>query len=86
MWDDSQRRLIRFRCRTRITLSDGDVLEREMVQQKHPVSTLEVAAWLSDQDMVIERILGDHQGGTYTESSPRAIFWARRAGRRSNPR
>lgn len=79
-WYDATERLIRFRRTTRVTLPDGRFLEREVVQQKHPVSAGEVAGWLTDQGLVIERMLGDYEGAPYSDAAPRAIFWARREG------
>lgn len=78
IWYDAPRRLIRFLRQTRIILPDGGVVEREYVQQKHPVSVIEVAQWLDDQGLKIEHMLGDYEGHPYTNSSPRAIFWARK--------
>ncbi|HHH83401.1 MAG TPA: class I SAM-dependent methyltransferase [Chloroflexi bacterium] len=80
IWYDAPQRLIRFLRQTRITLPDGDVVERELVQQKHPVSAMEVAQWLDDQGLKIEYMLGDYEGHPCTDSSPRAIFWARKTG------
>jgi SAM-dependent methyltransferase len=78
VWYDAPRRLIRFLRQTRVTLPDGGVVEREYLQQKHPVSAVEVAGWLTDRGLRIERMLGDYEGHPYTDSAPRAIFWARK--------
>jgi len=78
IWYDAPRRLIRFLRQTRIILPDGGVVEREFVQQKHPVSAIEVAQWMGDQGLKVEHMLGDYGGHPYTDSSPRAIFWARK--------
>jgi len=76
IWYDAPRRLIRFLRHTRIILPDGNTVEREHVQQKHPVSAGEVADWLTDRGLRIERMLGDYEGHPYTDSALRAIFWA----------
>ena len=78
IWYDAPRRLIRVLRQTRISLPDGSVVEREYVQQKHPVSAIEVADWLTSQGLTIEQMLGDYEGHPYTDSAPRAIFWARK--------
>jgi len=78
IWYDAPRRLIRFLRQTRISLPDGSVVEREYIQQKHPVSAIEVADWLTGQGLTIGRMLGDYEGHPYTDSAPRAIFWARK--------
>jgi SAM-dependent methyltransferase len=77
VWFDVERRLARFRRCTRVTLPDGQVIEREVEQQKHPVSAVEVQAWLEHHGFVVERAMGDRAGNPYTETSGRAIFWAR---------
>ncbi|HEY76294.1 MAG TPA: class I SAM-dependent methyltransferase [Thermoflexia bacterium] len=80
VWYDAPRRLIRFLRRTRVTLPDGSVVEREYLQQKHPVSAKEVEEWLTRRGLTIERMLGDYEGRPYTHAAPRAIFWARKGG------
>jgi SAM-dependent methyltransferase len=76
-WYDAPRRLIRFLRQTRVSLPDGTNVERDFVQEKHPVSTAEVAGWLTGQGFTIGRMLGDHEGHRYSDAAPRAIFWAR---------
>lgn len=78
IWYDVPHRLARFRRRTQVTLPDGRVIEKETIQQKHPVSTAEVQAWLVSQGFVVERLYGDRAGNPYSETSERAIFWARK--------
>jgi hypothetical protein len=55
------------------------VTEKEYIQQKHPVSAVEVQTWLEAHGFAIEQLYGDRAGNPYTEISQRAIFWARRA-------
>jgi SAM-dependent methyltransferase len=78
VWYDAQRRLVRFRRRVRVTRPDGCVIEREYLQQKHPVSAGEVRGWLEGHGVIVEREMGDRAGHPYTEDAPRAIFWARK--------
>lgn len=78
IWYDEARRLIRLLRQTRIIFPDGRVVELQCVQQKHPVSAAEVAAWLTAQGLSIERTWGDYRGRPYTDAAPRAIFWARK--------
>jgi SAM-dependent methyltransferase len=78
VWYDAPKRLVRFRRRTRVVLPDGQVVERENVQQKHPPSTGEVRGWLEAHGFEVEHLCGDRTGSPYTESSKRAIFWARK--------
>ena len=79
VWFDAPRRLARFRRRTKVTLPDGNTIEQEYIQQKHPVSQREVQDWLEKYGFVIDGIYGNHDGVAYTDLSPRAIFWARRS-------
>ncbi len=54
------------------------MIEKEYTQRKHPASTLEVESWLTAHGYVVEELYGDRAGTPYSESSERAIFWARR--------
>jgi hypothetical protein len=54
------------------------VIEQEYVQQKHPVSKVEVQGWLEKYGFRIKSIYGNYDGAPYSDLSPRAIFWARR--------
>jgi SAM-dependent methyltransferase len=78
IWYDAPRRLVKFRRCTRATLPNTSVIEKEHIQQKHPVSTTEVRTWLETHGFVIEQLYGDRAGNPYTEASQRAIFWARK--------
>jgi SAM-dependent methyltransferase len=76
IWYDAPRRLARFCRRTRVSLPNGNVVEESYVQQKHPVSTVEVRTWLEEQGFFIEQLYGDRARNPYVAGSPRAIFWA----------
>ncbi len=78
IWFDAPQRLARFRRRTKVTRPDGNVLEQEYIQQKHPVSKDEVQGWLEMYGFRIEEVYGNYDGTRYADASPRAIFWARR--------
>ncbi len=77
VWFDAPRRLARFRRCTRVTPADGSVVQKTYEQQKHPVSRVEVQTWSEHHGFVVERMYGDRAGTLYTETSDRAIFWAR---------
>lgn len=79
IWIDVPRRLARFRRHTKVIFQNGDVVEQVFIQQKHPVSKGEVQGWLEKHNFIIEGIYGDYDGMSYTDVSPRAIFWARRS-------
>ncbi len=76
IWFDAQQRLARFRRRTKVTFPDGRTIEKEYIQQKHPVSTSEVQSWLEKYGFTLERVYGDRAGNPYVKTSDRAIFWA----------
>ncbi len=76
IWCDAPHRLVRFLRKTCITLPDGEIIERQYEQQKHPVSANEVHTWLEKHAFSIEGWFGDREGSAYTPASPRAIFWA----------
>ncbi len=78
IWYDGPARLVRFRRRTRLTSRQGETVERDYIQQKHPVSAAEVESWLIAHGFVVERLYGDWSGTPYSSESERAIFWARR--------
>ncbi len=78
IWFDASLRLVRFRRWIKIILPDGRSMKREFVQQKHPVSVVEIRGWLEDHGFVIEQFYGDHAGNTYIDTCKRAIFWARK--------
>lgn len=78
IWFDAPQRLVRFRRHTKVTLPDGNSMEQEYIQQKHPVSKSEVQGWLEKYSFKLDGIYGNHDGTPYADTSPRAIFWARR--------
>jgi SAM-dependent methyltransferase len=78
IWFDVPNRLAKFRRLTKVTLPDGNTVEHEYFQQKHPVSTAEVRIWLEKHGFVIEHLYGDRKGNPYSNESSRAIFWARK--------
>jgi SAM-dependent methyltransferase len=78
IWYDAPRRLVRFRRGTTVTLPDGNTIQKEYVQQKHPVSAVEVQTWLGSHGFLVEQMYGDRAGSPYTETAGRAIFWAKK--------
>jgi SAM-dependent methyltransferase len=78
IWWDAGRRLIRFRRRTRVVMPDGQLVDREFVQQKHPVSACEVRAWIERSGFAVRGFYGSYERAPYTTESDRAIFWAQK--------
>lgn len=83
IWFDAPRRLTRFRRRTKVVFPNGDTLEQEYIQQKHPVSRAELANWLRKQGFIVEGLYGNYGAVPYSDRAPRAIFWARKPERGS---
>ncbi len=79
LWYDAGRRLIRFRRTATIRTPEGETYTREVIQQKHPPSTEEMADWLKAHGFVVEALWGDRRRAPYRPTSPQAIFWARKA-------
>jgi SAM-dependent methyltransferase len=78
VWFDAPKRLVRFARRIVVTPEEGEPREYSYQQQKHPVSTGEVRAWLEASGLVIEEHYGARDASPYTVASQRSIFWARR--------
>lgn len=79
IWFDIPARLVKFR-RTTWAYPPGaeKAVEKELIQQKHPVSFSEVQGWLERSGLAIEKAFGDWSGNPYIPASGRAIFWARK--------
>jgi SAM-dependent methyltransferase len=78
IWVNSAFRLVKFRRWTKVILPDGKLVEKEFMQQKHPVSAVEIRGWLERTGVNIERVFGDYDRSPYYETCKRAIFWARK--------
>jgi hypothetical protein len=78
IWCDVSGRSARFRRQTRAIFPDGRVFEKTNIQQKHAVSTNEIKFWLKMYRFSIEHFFGNRKRGPYLDTSPRAIFWAKK--------
>lgn len=78
IWFDVSARLVRFRRKTKTIFPDGHIIEHTYIQQKHPISTQEVRLALERFGLVVEKLYGSRDCQPYTDSSPRAIFWAQK--------
>jgi SAM-dependent methyltransferase len=77
-WFNAPSRSIRFLRKTKTVFPDGRIMQQEYIQQKHPVSATEVRGWLDRNGFQILAHYGTRAGQSYTETSPRAIFWAKK--------
>lgn len=78
IWASEPSRQVKFRRWTKVILPDGNIVEKEFIQQKHPVSTVEIRNWLVSNGFIIERVFGDYDRSSYYKTSKRAIFWAKK--------
>jgi SAM-dependent methyltransferase len=78
IWFDSAKRLVRLKRQFNVEHSSGKVVAYEFIQQKHPVSAVEVRGWLAGHGFEINHQFGDYESNVYQPSSPRAIFWAQK--------
>lgn len=78
IWFSINTRVAKFKRTTRAIAPDGTVTEGSYIQQKHPVSTGEMRAWLVQHGFVIEQHYGSRDGEPYRDALPRSIFWARK--------
>jgi SAM-dependent methyltransferase len=77
-WFDAVARRVMYRRRTVITFNDGHTLTQAYDMGCHPPSTPEMKSWLEKYGFKVEKLFGDRSGGIYTDTSDRAIFWARK--------
>ncbi len=78
IWFDVKRRLAKFDRRYKIKSPEGDIIEHQFTQQKHPVSKVEVQTWLEKHGFNVLEVYGDHLGNPYQQNSLKAIFWAKK--------
>jgi SAM-dependent methyltransferase len=78
IWVDVSARLARFSRQTKAIFPDGRIIEQTYIQQKHPISTGEVKFWLEKHGFAIEQFYGSRKREPYMNTSPRAIFWAKK--------
>lgn len=77
---DAESGVARFVRRFDMRLADGSALVQEIPSEKHFASLEQVHKWLEEAGFVIERECGDYQGHSISETTNRAIIWARMAG------
>lgn len=75
---DVKSRINRFVRRFEMTLKDGSHLEQEIPSEKHFASLEQIHQWLLDAGFVIEAEYGDYNCNLISESTNRAIIWAKK--------
>lgn len=61
-----------------MTLADGSGFIQEIPVRKHFASLEQVHTWLERAGFVVENEWGDYQGNPISESTRRAIIWAKK--------
>lgn len=75
---DTESRIARFVRRFDMILSDGSTLVQEIPSEKYFTALEQIHKWLDEAGFVIERECGDYQGNLISETTDRAIIWARK--------
>jgi hypothetical protein len=75
---DLPNRISRLRRKVLMIQPDGEISGIEYMQQKHPVSKIEVENWLIKAGFEIKEIFGNTDRQPYTVESERAIFIAQK--------
>ena len=75
---DKKTNVLTIRRKWYVREPDGEESETEYTTLKHPVTGAEVESWLNAHNFEILQKFGDRKGGPYTDTSDRAIFWAKK--------
>ncbi|MBP3609878.1 MAG: class I SAM-dependent methyltransferase [Lachnospiraceae bacterium] len=75
---DSNSGIIQCIRRFEMVLADRSSLVQELPTRKHFASIEQVRTWLERAGFVIEQEWGDYQGNPISESTNRAIIWAKK--------
>ena len=75
---DTESRIARFVRRFDMILADGSTLVQEIPSEKYFTALEQIHKWLDQAGFVIERECGDYQGNLISETTDRAIIWARK--------
>ncbi|MBE5962770.1 MAG: class I SAM-dependent methyltransferase [Lachnospiraceae bacterium] len=75
---DRENSMIRFIRRFELTLNDGRTITQEILDMKYFVTPEKVHKWLTNAGFVVENEYGDYKYNPISESTSRAILWARK--------
>lgn len=75
---DAESRINKFVRRFEMVLADGSTLVQEFPSEKHFATLEQIHKWLAEAGFVIEQECGDYQGNPISETTHRAIIWARK--------
>lgn len=75
---DAESRINTFIRRFELVLADGSTLVQEIPSEKHFATLEQIHKWLAESGFVIEQECGDYQGNPISETTHRAIIWAKK--------
>ena len=75
---DTESRINTFIRRFEMVLADGNTLVQEIPSEKHFATLEQIHNWLAESGFVIEQECGDYKGNPISETTHRAIIWARK--------
>ena len=75
---DSKTGLYRFLRRFELALSDGTVVRQEIPSVKHFATLEQIHSWLNVSGFAVEEEYGDYACSAISETTNRAIIWARK--------
>ena len=75
---DAESRINTFIRRFEMVLADGSTLVQEIPSEKHFATLEQIHKWLAESGFVIEQECGDYKGNPISETTHRAIIWARK--------
>lgn len=75
---DAESRINTFIRRFEMVLADGSTLVQEIPSEKHFATLEQIHKWLAELGFVIEQECGDYKGNPISETTHRAIIWARK--------
>ena len=75
---DAESRINTFIRRFEMVLADGSNLVQEIPSEKHFASLEQIHKWLAESGFVIEQEYGDYKGNSISDTTHRAIIWARK--------
>ncbi len=61
-----------------MVLADGSTLVQEIPSKKHFATLEQIHKWLDESGFVIEQECGDYQGNPISETTSRAVIWAKK--------
>jgi len=75
---DTQKQLVTGTRRYELTLKSGETLSKEERYVKHVPTVQQMEQWIVDVGFTIEQRYGNYKGDSVSETTHRAIYWAKK--------